>query len=107
MTDEPGIRLGLAEAALVAVLLAGGLLRLEHQVTLVVVLLTLAYAGSRLGPLWAAGVGLSAWAMFTGFAENTFGTLTFAQGDVVRLALMVAGCAAVAHVVRRDRRPTP
>ncbi|MCW2757046.1 MAG: hypothetical protein JWO46_792 [Nocardioidaceae bacterium] len=103
MTDEPGIQLGLAEAALAAVLLVGGLLRLEHQITLVVVLLTLLYAGSRLGSLWAAGLGLSAWAMFTGFAENTLGTLTFAQGDVLRLGLMVAGCAAVAHVVRRER----
>jgi hypothetical protein len=103
MTDEPGVQLGIAEVALVAVLLVGGLLRLEHQITLVVVLVTLAYGGSRLGPSWAAGLGLSAWAMFTGFAENTLGTLTFAQGDVIRLALMVAGCAAVAHVVRRER----
>jgi hypothetical protein len=107
MTDETGVRLGLAEAALVAVLLASGMLRLDQQVTLAVVALTTVGAGTLLGPLWAGGLGLSAWMMFTGFAENSLGTLSFAERDVVRLGLLVAGCAAVGWVATRDRSVAP
>jgi hypothetical protein len=104
ITDEVGLRFGFAEAALVAALLVASLFRLDEQLTLAVVAATTLAAGALLGPVWAAGLGVSAWAMFTGFSENTLGTLTLASGDLLRLALLVVGCAVVAAVAGATRR---
>jgi hypothetical protein len=104
ITDEVGLRFGFAEAALVAALLVASLFRLDEQLTLAVVAATTLAAGALLGPVWAAGLGVSAWAMFTGFSENTLGTLTLASGDLLRLALLVVGCAVVAVVAGATRR---
>ena len=89
ITDEPGIRFGIAEAAVVVAMLVAAGLRLDAPVTLVLVGVVAAGAAARLGPLWSAGLALSAWAMFTGFAENSLGTLTFASSDVLRMLVMV------------------
>lgn len=96
VTDETWIRFGIAEAALVAALLVASALRLDEQLTLALVALTTVAAGTLLAPVCAAGLGVSAWAMFTGFSENSLGTLTFAGPDLLRLGLLVAGCALVA-----------
>jgi hypothetical protein len=106
VTDEPGVRFGIAEAAPVAALLVAAALRLDAGLTLgLVAVTTVAAAGTLLGPGWSAGLGLSAWAMFTGFAEHSMGTLTFAGGDLLRLAGLVVGCAASAWCARRVLRP--
>jgi hypothetical protein len=99
-SDEDGIRFGIAEAALVGALLVASLFRLDQQLTLALVAVTTVSAGALVGPVWAAGLGVSAWAMFTGFAEHTFGILTFAGPDLLRLGLLVVGCALVAQSVK-------
>ena len=43
-------------------------------------------------------VGVIAWALFTGFIENSYGQLTFAASDLIRMAVFAA---ATRHARRR------
>ena len=104
MVAEPGVRFGLAHLLLVVVLLVTGAAGLTTPLAFVVVAGAAAAGSVGLGLAWAAGVGVSAWALFTGFAEHSAGLLTFSDLDLVRLALLV--CCAAALSAPRGRLVT-
>ena len=99
MVDEPGVRFGLAHLLLVISLLVTGGAGLSASLAFVVVA-GAAVAGSLgLGLAWAGGIGVSAWALYTGFAEHSAGLLTFSGTDLLRLGVLV-GCAVALSVWR-------
>lgn len=51
--------------------------------------------------LGALSLGGIAWAFFTGFAENSYGELTFSGHDLLRLVLFSTGAVILAHGLRR------
>jgi hypothetical protein len=88
LVDEHGIRFGLAEGVLVLAALSAAALHLSLAAALVLLGLA-AFAGGYSTSLgWALLVGLSAWAYFTGFLENSLGQLTLAPHDLDRLVVM-------------------
>ena len=102
MAHLSAVRFGLAQCALVAVLLACAAVRLDAISTLVAVCLVTSAAALVLPLRWAAVLGLVAWAFFTGFVTNHLGQLTFATPDLARLALLVT-VGGTAHWVAWDR----
>lgn len=100
MVDEPGIRFGLANGALVLVLLSASALPLGLSGTELVALITAAVAAARLP--WPVGaiLGVEAWAFFTGFFENQHGVLTLASHDILTLAGFVLMTVALARLMR-------
>jgi hypothetical protein len=97
---EPGVRFGLANALLVAALLAATAARLDVSETEFVAVVVAGLASIGLSFVLTAWIGVVAWALFTGFVENDFGTLTFAEPDLVRLGVFAActvGLAVLCH----------
>lgn len=103
MVAEPGVRLGIAHGMLVSSLLVAGGLGLGVGVTFMLTVVTAAVAALALGPVWRAGIGLSAWALFTGFAENRFGLLTFTNPDLARLTVLLVSTTVVSRLLLRWR----
>lgn len=100
----PEVRAGLAAGAL-AVATAGAVaLGAPLGVTLGVLAAVVAAGALTLTPALAALVGLTAWALATGFAEHDGGRLTGTPHDLLRLAgltaLAVAAAAAGRHASR-------
>lgn len=52
--------------------------------------------------LGAFALGVLAWAFFTGFAENSYGELTFSGHDLLRLALFGIATVLLSHALRRS-----
>jgi hypothetical protein len=102
MTDEPGVRFGLAVGAEIGSLLVTGTAGLGRTTAGTVLVLTTVLAGRVLGQAALTALGVIAWAFFTGFIENRFGVLTFVVDDVVRLALFVGATLFTAQLVPRD-----
>jgi hypothetical protein len=103
LSDEPGIRFAAATAAIVMALFAAAPAPLhagEVELLLVVVAGT---ASSGLSLAVVIGIGVEAWALFTGVAHNRLGDLTFTGPDLARLALFTIGTAALASLLRRPR----
>jgi hypothetical protein len=101
MTGLPAVRFGLAQCALVAVLLASAAVRLGEVSTLAAVCLVTSAAALVLPARWAALLGLVAWACFTGFVANQLGQLTFTGPDLARLVLLLT-VGSTAHWVLWD-----
>ena len=100
MVDEPGVRFGLANGALVLVLLVAAALPLDLRETAFVALIAAALAAATVPRHFALLLGVEAWAFFTGFFENHAGVLTLAEPDVLRLAGFVVGTVVLARLVR-------
>jgi hypothetical protein len=100
MVAEPGVRFGIANGLIVAVLCVAAVVHLTGAQTefLTVVVAGLACCG--LSWLLTAGVGVAAWAMFTGFVINRYGVLTLGLYDLVRLAAFALATGAVATTGR-------
>jgi hypothetical protein len=103
LVDEQGIRFGLAEGALVLAALVAAALHLPLAAALVLLALAAFGGGYATSLGWAVVVGLSAWAYFTGFLENTLGQLTLAPHDLTRLVAL-ALVAVVGSLVWRGER---
>jgi len=86
MSAEPGVRFGLANAALVLALLVAAALPLDRSETAAVAVVTAAAVSASLPRRFA----LVSWAWFTGFFENKYGVLTLAPSDLLNLAGFVA-----------------
>jgi hypothetical protein len=101
LADEPGIRFGIANGVLVAMLFVAGVTRLQVSETefLTVILAGLVSIGLTLA--MTAWISIVAWALFTGFVENQYGELTFDHGDLVRLAVFAVSIVALAVFTRR------
>ncbi len=101
MLHEPGVRFAVSNAVFVGCLFGCRGAGLRPAFTEAIVYVAVAACALALPPAYAAGIGGSAWALFTGFVENEYGVLTFAQADLVRFALLVATGVAVAMLTNR------
>jgi hypothetical protein len=99
--DEPGVRFGIANVLIVAVLLAAATFRLSGRETEVLTVTVAGLACSGLSLLVTASVAVVAWAMVTGFVVNGYGVLTVGHGDLFRLAAFALVTGAVALSGRR------
>jgi len=93
MTDEVGVRFGIATGLLfviTGVVVGCGLPR-EYGVALLLVA-TAVLAAVLDGP-FALLLALSGWAFATGFAVNTLGLLTLGPHDLLRLTVFVVAAA--------------
>ena len=99
LRDEAGVRLGFAHALL---LLAVPVVSGAGVVTADVVLVVLAGVACTTLSRWTAMLtGVVAWAWATGFAEHSYGVLTFSSSDLARLAASATGALLVALLGRR------
>src|SRR5689334_20308860 len=89
MVEQPGVRFGLAHVLLVVTLLTTGAVGLSGSLVFVVVAAAAAAGTLGLGVAWAAGTGVSAWALYTGFEVHSYGLLTFSGPDLLRLGALV------------------
>lgn len=103
MTDQPGVRFGIANGALVLAFCLAGLAGLTALATGALAVLVAGLAGLGLSLSMTASLGVIAWAMFTGFVENAYGQLSFADHDLVRLVLFPLAALLVAVVLGRSR----
>ena len=96
LSDEPGIRFGLATAALVVLLFGARLGGVDDVATIAVVGVASLGLAQPL-PRWLAPcLALVAWAFVTGFVVNGLGQLTFHDADLRRLwAFSVVGLVGV------------
>jgi hypothetical protein len=103
MTDEPGVRFGIANGLLVVALIAAAVSRFSSTETEVAVVFVGGLAACGLSPMMTTWIGVIAWALFTGFVENSYGQLTFGAGDLQRLAVLTIATVAIATIVRRHQ----
>lgn len=89
-------RFALAQVAVVAALFACAGVGMAEPLALAAVGAVTLLAARRLPAVFGIGLGVVAWAYFTGFVVNRYGQLTFADGDLARLGLLLA-CAGAAH----------
>lgn len=99
MTDDPGVRFGIANGLLVTTFIAASVARLDHTMTAMTVVLAAALLGAGLSLTMATSLGVIAWAWYTGFVENRLGQLTFAGEDCQRLVLFTLPAVAVALLI--------
>jgi hypothetical protein len=96
-SDEPGVRFALANVALVMALFVAAAARLQPLEAEVTALVTAVVASAGLAVLLRAAVGVVAWALVTGFVQNSLGQLTFDRADLGRLVLFVVFLGACHH----------
>ncbi len=107
LREEPGVRYGLGHAWLcLSVLFAHGL-GLPDLVVLVVEVGVVLASCRGLGVVPSIGLGVAAWAVWTGFVDHRLGVLTLALPDLGRLGLVVLVCAVTALWSRRWARLAP
>src|SRR4051812_1379653 len=104
MTDETGVRFGLASGTLVLALLVAGALPLDLVETALVALAAAVAASATLPWAFGFALGGEAWAFYTGFFEHREGLLTFAGHDLLNLLGFVALTALLAGLVRAQSR---
>ena len=96
LTDEVEVRCGLGAAALLlltAVVVSTGPTGTRGVALFLVVTVLLAQLVDAMRALL---LGLTGWALATGFVVNTYGDLTLAPRDVLRLAVFLVVAAGVA-----------
>ena len=107
LREEPGVRYGLGHAWLcLSVLVAHGL-GLPDPVVLVVAVGVVVASCRGLGVVPTVGLGVAAWAVWTGFVDHRLGVLTLALPDLGRLGLVVLVCAVAAPRPRPWARLAP
>lgn len=100
VTDQPGVRFGIANASLVIALVVAGAAGLGSVETELVAVLVAGLTSVGLPLMMTTWMGLIGWAWFTGFVENEYGQLTFADGDVRRLLLFAVATVALSLLAR-------
>lgn len=91
MTDQVGVRLGLATGLQICLTCTAAALRLPGSMAVAVLLVATLLLASTLDGLHALVLGAAGWAFATGFMINTLGLLTTGPWDLVRLVTFVAG----------------
>lgn len=94
MTDEVGVRLGIATGLQVLLTCLAAPLRLPAPLGVTLLLLATLLLASTLDGVHALVLGAAGWAIATGFLINTLGLLTTGPWDLLRLATFVLGAAA-------------
>jgi hypothetical protein len=100
LSDDPGIRFGIAVACLVGAVLIDDVTRLGRIDAALSLILIGGLTAAGVRARRAAIVGLVGWAFYTGFVENSFGTLSLAGADLARMTGFVAATAVIAYGVR-------
>jgi hypothetical protein len=100
LTDEADIRFGLANGVIVTALIVAWAAGLDVSATAVLAVLVAGLASGRLPIATAVALGFIAWAYFTGFVENRYGELTFANADLRRLATFALATPALSVFLR-------
>ena len=103
--DQVEIRFGIGGGVLVLTTLATRLAGLDEQYAAVALLSVAAVLGATVGRVRAAVLGLTAWALLTGFVTHRYGTLTFAPPDLLLMAALVATAVGGSCVVQRASHP--
>ena len=85
-------------------MIAAAAVRLNTVGTVLVAVIVAGVASVGLSILMTTSVGVIAWALFTGFVENSYGQLTFEGSDLIRLAVFAAATVTIAVVTRNTYR---
>jgi hypothetical protein len=101
MRDESGVRFGLANGVLVVAFFVCAATGISGGRTELIAIGVAGLATVGLPRVMSLCVGVVAWALFTGFVENRYGQLTFADGDIGRLVLFALATLALATLARR------
>lgn len=108
MTDEPGLRYGLAHAGLVLAALVAAACGFPRPASFVVLAVTALLGGRGLTIGWRVAIAVASWAIWTGFFEHTLGVLTFSGQDLLRLAaLTTVAATCTARATRSWARLAP
>lgn len=91
MTDEVGVRLGIATGLQVCLTCFADALHVPGPVGVAVLLVATLLLASTLDGPHALVLGAAGWAFATGFLVHTLGLLTTGPGDLLRLATFLAG----------------
>jgi len=100
LTDDPGVRFGIAVAFVVVGVLIDGTTHVGRVDTALSVIAIAGLTGAAMSGRRAGVLGLVAWAFYTGFVENSFGTLTLRPGDLARMGGFVAITLVIAFGLR-------
>jgi len=101
MSDEPGVRFGIANGLLVAALFVAAAAGLGIDQTEFLAVLVAGLASVGLSLAMTAWIAVVAWALVTGFVENSYGQLTLEQADLGRLLVYAVATVALALFTRR------
>jgi len=104
LVDDPAVWFGISLVLVIITFLVAGLAQLDPGLTATAVVVVAGLSAARLPGMIALALGVVAWAFYTGFTENSFGQLTFASGDLIRLASFAVATAALSHLVRNQYR---
>ena len=103
--DQVEIRFGIGGGVLVLTTLAARLADLDEQYAALLLLAVSAILGATVGRVRAAALGLTAWALLTGFVTNRYGALTFAPSDLLLMTALVATAVGSSAAVQHASRP--
>ena len=82
------MRFGLAHVGLVVSALLAAAVGMSGPAALAVLALVSLAGGHALALRWRLGIALAAWAIWTGFFENSLGLLTFSGPDLARVVAL-------------------
>ena len=105
--DQVEIRFGIGGGVLVLTTVAARLAGLDEQYAALALLAVAAVLGATVGRVRAAVLGLTAWALLTGFVTHRYGVLTFAPSDLLLMTALVATAVGASSVVQHASRPAP
>ena len=106
LLGEPGIRFGIANAAIVLAVAICASLDIEASAALLLLAAVVIVTASGTSFVVGGAIGLATWGFETGFLQNTYGLLTFDAGDLARLCLLTVVGALTAGGRLRRFHPT-
>ena len=102
LLGEPGVRFGIANAAIVLAVAICASLDIEASWALLLLAAVVIVTASGTSFAVGGAIGLVAWAFQTGFLQNTYGLLTFYADDLIHLCLLtVVGAITAARLRSR------
>lgn len=107
LLGEPGIRFGIANAAIVLAVATCAWLDVGTSSALLLLAAVVIVTASGTSFAVGGAIGLVAWAFQTGFLENTYGLLTFYAEDLTHLCLLTVVGAITASGVTPMHPATP
>jgi hypothetical protein len=104
--DQVEIRFGLAGGVLVLAVAAARLLGLDVEYAGLLLLVVCAGLAGAVGRGRAVVLGLTAWALLTGFVAHRYGELSLAPADLRLMAVFVATALASSRLLQHGTRST-
>ncbi|GAB7005020.1 hypothetical protein JCM18899A_24930 [Nocardioides sp. AN3] len=103
--DQVEIRFGIGGGVLVLAVIAARLAGLDEAYAALLLLGVCAVLGGTVGRGRAAVLGLTAWALVTGFVTHRYGVLTFAPSDLLLMLVLVVATVGSSSLVQHASRP--